>query len=165
MPNLYIHHVAQTGEKDLSKTVFASKTLDYIEQKLDLIENRAPYLDMLKSKFPNGSLNIWGIPEGGRYIIKNMREGDYVLLLGALSKTISADDNNLEVYDGEIVALAKVRVFLPIELYGLSQSLWGSNNFPYIFYFETIRLHLAWSNLKNFLIMALDTTLAVNFCP
>ena len=132
--NLYYHHVGVEGAaEDFPKTVFTKRAIktasDYIS---DSVSEKPIILEELRRVFPNGNFNCWGVPEGARSVVENLQEGDAVLLIVTTGE------------EGAIPALCRVRAYYPLKLYGLSKALWGSGQYPYIFFFDTITLNLNW---------------------
>ena len=51
--------------------------------------------------------------------------------------------------DGDIPALCLVDAYWKHEMTDLSRALWGSERFPYIFFFETEPISLTWTDFKE----------------
>lgn len=129
------HHVGKQGaHTDFPKTVFNQITIDFVEENIpDSIVSKKIIIDNLKQKFPDGKVNCWGVPSGAKAVIKNLQQGDFILLVESAS-----------ISGGRIPAICKVDFYLPVELWDLSNALWGTDKFPFIFFFKTILIELKW---------------------
>jgi HNH endonuclease len=139
---LFYHHVGQLGAaEDFPKTVFSRVPIADIEKNLGRQNPARPaILNVLKARFPSGSVNCWGVPAGAKNIIRNLAEGDVVLLVESTR------------FDGQVPALCKVKAFWPEEkLHALSTALWGDDKYPYIFFFDTEELDPTWEELHEHL--------------
>jgi hypothetical protein len=134
---LFFHHVGQKGaSEDFKKTVFNDVPLSIVEENLPVdIVNRDQILRELHSRFPSGSFNCWGVPEGARFVIQNLSEGDCVLLVESAR------------INGNVPALCRVEAFWNQEFRSLSKALWGNDKYPFIFFFRTEQLTLMWIDL------------------
>lgn len=134
---LYYHHVGEEGaRRDFPKTVFDDAGLDVIERAVPATSpSRTELIARLRREFPGGRFNCWGVPAGATPVIRNLSQGDVVLLVESVHIT------------GAVPALCEVRVFLAIEYRELSQTLWGDDKYPYVFFFRTERLRLTWVEL------------------
>jgi 5-methylcytosine-specific restriction protein A len=135
--DLYYHNVGLAGaDRDFPKTVFG-------RVELATIESHAPghlreeMSSALRQLYPDGTCNCWGVPEGARPVIRRLATGDAVLLI----RTIAGD--------GEIPALAPVDAFWREPMPALSRALWGSERFPYVFFFNTARITLSWIDFRD----------------
>ena len=134
---IFIHNVGKQGaDDDFPKTVFKEIGIDYIEKYLPEAEKNE-IISTLWELFPDGACNVWGVPSGATNEINKLQIGDAVLLMRTISN------------DGEIPALAIVKAVWKEKMLGLSNALWGSNKFPYIFFFKTKRINLTWTEFKN----------------
>ena len=134
---LFFHDVGLKGaERDFPKTVFGSIPLQVVEEhapdyfKPEMVET-------LRDAFPRGSFNAWGVPAGAKSVIRRLEVGDAVLLI----RTTGGE--------GDIPALCRVKAYWKHEMLNLSNALWGSPRFPYIFFFDTERIHLTWEEFKE----------------
>ncbi|HML24390.1 MAG TPA: HNH endonuclease [Aggregatilinea sp.] len=132
---VYYHHVGKTGATaDFKKTVFTELPLTIVEEHIQFeAQDKTEMLGVLYSKFPDGRFNCWGVPSGANFVVRNLAEGDVVLLVEAITE------------NGAIPALCPVSAFWSIPMPSLSQALWGSNRYPYIFFFKTEELSLTWA--------------------
>jgi 5-methylcytosine-specific restriction protein A len=74
---------------------------------------------MLRKEVPNG-FQIWGIPSGAKSVLKNLRRGDWLLLL------LSDGPGGSFYYGGRVI-------FRPErEMFDVSHRLWGEAKFPLI---------------------------------
>jgi hypothetical protein len=144
MGKLYVHHVGEAGAtRDFPKTVYQPVELSKIVSRIDE-QYRSLILSQLENVFPSGQFNVWGVPEGANNVVKNLQQGDYVLLIG------KAEQIETNVYDGDIVALCEVKFFPRTILPDLSQALWGESKFPFIFFFNVEKLSiLTWQILAS----------------
>ncbi|WP_157580087.1 hypothetical protein [Rudanella lutea] len=138
--NICFHHVGELGaSKDFPKTVYNTVSIeDIINYIPDTITQKSKIIDELRSRFPQGEANCWGVPSGARSVIRNLKENDVVLLVEKAS-----------INGGLVPIKCRVLVYHVVELYGLSEALWGSDKFPYIFFFNTESLNLAWIDFIN----------------
>lgn len=138
---LFFHHVGQAGSsEDFKKTVFRDVPISIVEENIPSDEPlRSEILQTLHAKFPSGYFNCWGVPEGAKPIIRNLAEGDCVLLVESAR------------IDGRVPALCYVEAYWQKELRALSYALWGNDKFPYIFFFRTDEITLQWPELLNYL--------------
>jgi 5-methylcytosine-specific restriction enzyme A len=132
--NCFFHHVGQPGAgRDFPRTVFGSIPISQVET---AIKDAGPVghqlIRDLELKFPSGSFNCWGVPDGAHRVVKNMARGDAVLLVESAR------------IDGVVPALCEVKAFYPAEFRELSAALWGDEKYPYIFFFRTEPLILPW---------------------
>lgn len=131
---LFYHHVGEPGAtRDFPKTVFSRIPLSVVDGSIpDGDANKAALLMQLKSAFPDGTFNCWGVPSGAGFVIRTMTPGDVVLLIESIRLA------------GSIPALAQVLIFQPVPFPTLSEALWGDERYPYIFFFNTTKITLAW---------------------
>ena len=134
---LYFHHVGQDGaRRDFPRTVFADVPMDVARDNIPSDHPlRNAILSELEEKFPKGTFNCWGVPAGAHTVIKNLSVGDVVLLVETVH------------LDGEVPALCEVKIFYPSELHTLSKALWKDPKYPFIFFFDTERLNMSWTEL------------------
>ena len=128
---IYYHHVGQIGSEDFEKTVFKTIPNSFVRLHAEP-EIRDDLGNALDKLFPSGYFNCWGVPSGAGKVIKNLSENDFVLLVKTLNEPNS------------IPVLCEVKLFWRIQLPILSHALWGDNNFPYIFFFDTEPLSFDW---------------------
>lgn len=131
---LFYHHVGQIGAtEDFKKTIFSKKPISLVENSIpDTEPIKNVILEKLRSNFPSGDFNCWGVPGGADIVIRNLERGDVVLLV---------ESANIK---GEIPVLCDVKVFERYELPDLSYALWGNQKYPYIFFFDTEKLNYMW---------------------
>lgn len=130
---LFYHHVGQKGSEDFKKTVFKEVPISVVEDSLPLDDpTREELLQRLRSRFPGGKFNCWGVPAGAKPVIQNLTEGDCVLLVESVGAM------------GRVPALCQVDLYWRKQLRPLSRALWGDDKFPYIFFFRTEELSLNW---------------------
>ncbi len=149
MTTLFYHHVGVEGSADFDKTVFREVEFETVANGLALAGLRndssiGPATSgqverRLGELFPTGRFHCWGVPAKAHFVIKRLMEGDYVLLLRTTKP------------GGDMPALCPIQFFLRSQLPDLSQLLWGSERFPYIFFFQTIPLTLLWPQFHDHL--------------
>lgn len=136
--NLFFHEVGKKGaDEDFPKTIFNTVNLETI-QKLIPSEVGSEAIKYLKKVFPMRKFNVWGVPSGASPIIKQLSVGDSMFLI----RTISGN--------GEIPVLCNVKAFWKTEMRQVSQALWGSDRFPYIFFCTIERIDLSWTDFKKY---------------
>lgn len=134
--HLYYHHVGHPGNQDFDKTVFRPVALSLVEQVLSRLGPEVQDVaEQLRHLFPEGEANAWGVPQGADPVVRDLREGDCVLLVESIR------------IDGMVPALCPVTLFPRLRLRPLSQALWGDEKYPYIFFFRTERLALPWKDV------------------
>lgn len=136
---LYYHHVGgNAGTRDLHRTVFQEVRIDTIESALPGNHIwRTELLSRLYRAFPNGTFNVWGVPFGAKSIVGKLESGDAVLLVEQASEF------------GEVPALCMVDVYIPEPFPTISETLWKSDRFPYVFFFETKLIDLRWRDFQS----------------
>ncbi len=144
---LFFHDVGLKGaNSDFPKTVFNSIDVGEIVEAAP-IELRLSLQSELNNEFPTGLCNAWGVPHGASSVIRQLKKGDAVLLIKSTG--------GLE----EIPALCLVKAFIREPMVGVSDLLWGSAHFPYVFFFQTEEIDLTWSQFKT------DVQYQKNFRP
>lgn len=134
---LFFHDVGLKGaNSDFPKTVFGDVAIEDVVEKMPA-HLKAEVKERLFTEFPDGFCNAWGVPDGAKAVIKNLSYDDVMLLI----KTTGGN--------GEMPALCRVKGFWREHLPELSQYLWGSNHFPYVFFFKTQEIDLTWHRFKQ----------------
>ena len=134
---LFFHDVGLKGaEKDFPKTIFGKVSIEKI------IEHVQPALKEevgkhLRKEFPKGYCNAWGVPAGAKSIIKNLNIGDAMLLIRTTSGL------------GDLPALCLVKGFWREQMPEVSNFLWDSNHYPFVFFFDTQEIELTWEQFKT----------------
>lgn len=138
---LFFHHVGQKGaDEDFKKTVYKDVSIETVESNVpSSVPIRSEILHRLSTDFPAGRFNCWGVPAGAKSVIRQLEEGDFVLLVESAAEY------------GQVPVLCHVRAFWSDELRNLSLALWGSDKYPFIFFFRTEQLTLSWSELTEHL--------------
>ncbi|WP_237769905.1 hypothetical protein [Vibrio parahaemolyticus] len=96
---LFFHDVGLKGANaDFPKTVFGEVAVS------DIVEHCPSHLqaeieDKLLAEFPDGWCNVWGVPDGAKSVIRQLKVDDVMLLI----KTTGGD--------GEMPALCHVKAF------------------------------------------------------
>ncbi|RWU10402.1 HNH endonuclease [Pedobacter chitinilyticus] len=129
--NIFFHHVGQDGaDRDFPKTIQTKVQLK------KLIADKAikdpELIKKLEQAFPSGEFNCWGVPQGAKSVITNLKNGDYVFLVESSR------------INGMVSALSPVKLFEKYEMRALSEYLWQDSKFPYIFFFDTVNIELMW---------------------
>lgn len=134
---LFFHDVGLQGaDRDFPKTVFGDIAIDEIVSRVPK-HLKAEVEERLNEEFPDGFCNAWGVPDGAKAVIKNLSYDDVMLLI----RTTGGK--------GEMPALCQVKGFWREHLPELSEFLWGSNHFPYVFFFKTQKIDLTWHQFKQ----------------
>lgn len=135
---LFYHHVGQLGSSDFAKTVFKEIPIALVEANIpDNNPQKKEILKTLHEKYPSGFFNCWGVPEGANFVIQNLEVGDCVFLVESVR------------INGRVPALCRVEAFWKIPLRGLSQALWESDKFPFIFFFRTDEINMLWADFQD----------------
>jgi 5-methylcytosine-specific restriction protein A len=125
---IYFQHVGeQGGKRDFPKTI-GTPVEGLVHLGLDdvpeltaalTVQQRRELEEVLRREAPHG-FQIWGIPTGARSVLRNLRTGDWLLLL------LSDGPGGSFYYGGRVV-------FRPEhEMFDLSTKLWGEAKFPLI---------------------------------
>jgi 5-methylcytosine-specific restriction enzyme A len=135
---IFIHDVGKVGAReDFPKTVFSKVKLAHIQNSVNDPITKASLLNQLRQLFPSEEFNCWGVPLGATAVIRNLRPGDFVFLIESMAGS------------ARIPALCEVKVYQPIAIPELSQTLWGNNRYPYIFFFDTDHIDYTWHMLRD----------------
>jgi len=136
---LFFHHVGQKGaDEDFKKTVYKDISIQTVDSSVPVsYPHRDELLNQLRQEFPTGLFDCWGVPAGAKSVIRQLAAGDFVLLVHSATE------------HGTVPVLCHVQVFWPDKLWDLSLELWGSNKYPYIFFFRTEELTLTWPEFKE----------------
>ncbi|MFO3796831.1 MAG: HNH endonuclease [Anaerolineales bacterium] len=144
---VYFQHVGEKGgQRDFPKTIGTARSglkqfsFDEIAHYLrNLADSEQDALrDDLQKFAPNG-FQIWGIPSGASSILKNLKTGDYLLLLEA------AGLGGSFAYGGRVVA------FPSSECFELSEHLWGEAKFPLIVFLNGELTNYPWQSFCQLL--------------
>jgi len=134
---LFFHDVGLKGANaDFPKTIYNEVSISDIVEHCP-IELRTVISESLLKEFPDGWCNAWGVPLGAQSVIKQLTYNDVMLLIKSTG--------GLE----EIPALCHIKFFMKEQLLDLSNFLWGSSHFPYIFFFKTKTIDLNWTQFKK----------------
>lgn len=133
---LFFHDVGLKGANaDFPKTVFGEVAISDIVEHCP-VNLQTEVKDKLLGEFPDGWCNVWGVPDGAKSVIRQLKVDDVMLLI----KTTGGH--------GEMPALCHVKGFWKEQLLDLSNFLWGSSHFPYVFFFKTQHIDLTWAQFK-----------------
>jgi 5-methylcytosine-specific restriction protein A len=134
---LFFHDVGLKGANaDFPKTIYNEVSISDIVEHCP-IELRTVISESLLKEFPDGWCNAWGVPLGAQSVIKQLTYNDVMLLIKSTG--------GLE----EIPVLCHIKFFMKEQLLDLSNFLWGSSHFPYIFFFKTQTIDLNWTQFKK----------------
>ena len=99
---LFHAHAGRIGAaKHFPLTVFNKVSASVVEQNISPQDpSRDLILRSLRSNFPSGYINCWGVPTGGIDIFRSGERGDVVLLVGGATS------------DGMVPALCEVKEVL-----------------------------------------------------
>lgn len=132
---IFYHDVGMRGSsRDFPRTVYERVP---ISRAATALGQEHPLVAVLQREFPSGEFNCWGVPSGARNVIRNLSEGDGVLLVAN------------RIGDGLVPALCPVKIYWTEELPALSRTLWGEERFPFTFFFDTEQMKLTWRGFLN----------------
>ena len=145
--SIYYHHVGQEGsELDFTKTIFSKIKL------YDIFRFTPAQNTVFKEKIhkplieacTEQEVNCWGVPSGAFYKISNLLPDDYVILIGHL--------------DNPYLILTSVIAYHHQKLPELSDFLWGTPKYPYIFFINADWkfLNISWQKICRMLQYDLD---------
>lgn len=133
MEQLFFHHVGPKGaERHFPKTINKKILLEDIELLLDEKSR-----DKLNKIFSDKCFNVWGAPSGAKNTVSKMNVNDYILLVTETGES------------GFIPILGQIKYILKDKNEALSRTLWGDNNFPYIFMFDKVDIQYSWKRFIN----------------
>lgn len=135
---IFYHHVGQEGsDLDFTKTIYTKIEL------FDIFRYTPPQNPVFREKIhkpllescQDKKVNCWGVPSGAFYKINNLLPDDYVLLIGHL--------------ENPILILTSVLAYHHQKLPKLSEFLWGTPRYPYIFFISSDWkfLNISWQNI------------------
>ncbi|PJJ59850.1 HNH endonuclease [Hymenobacter chitinivorans] len=134
---LFIHEVGRKGAaRDFPKTIEKEISIDDIKRYAPT-HLRDEIVSELEKAFPSGSLHAWGVPEGAASTIRQLAIGDVMLLIRTISE------------DGDIPYMCNVRSIWKEKMEDLSNALWGSYHFPYVFFCSVNKIDLTWTKFKE----------------
>ncbi|WP_379543867.1 HNH endonuclease [Psychrobacter sp. R86515] len=134
---LFFHDVGLKGSaRDFPKTIFSEISVEHILQNVpaDLKDEMSK---RLKESFPDGFCNVWGVPAGAKSVIKRLNVNDAMLLIRTTGGS------------GDLPALCIVKEFWREPMSELSNFLWESGHYPFVFFFKTQKIELTWSQFKE----------------
>lgn len=129
--NIFLQHVGSPGNKDLGFTVTKGREIAEIVNALTPDCQEAEWMrsDVLRSAFPSGTLNCWGVPPGAKPRFQDTRVGDLILFFPQVGA------------NGALEQIGIVRAICPVEAWDASRVLWpetpGDRLFPHLFFFDT----------------------------
>lgn len=136
--NVFIMHVGDSNTIDLEYTVSQTRS---IQEVVDLLPDDAPEKNFfagetLRSCFPKGMFNCWGVPVGAKGSFERTNVGDLVLFAPKIGSQGGID------YFGFVKAICRE------SCYASSRILWpetpNDRLFPWLFFFDTERGHIPW---------------------
>ncbi|WP_146180072.1 hypothetical protein [Opitutus sp. ER46] len=133
----FLAHVGAENSYDLDYTVRQRRTFEQIARSLprgwerDYFEHDSE----LHAKFPNGSCNVWGVPEGAEAPYEKTAVGDVVLFAPSASRS-----EGLIQYFGIVKAIPWRRFEKAPHV------LWpeSGRTFPYLFFFDAEEGVMSW---------------------
>jgi hypothetical protein len=139
--SIYFQHVGERGGlRDFPKTIGTLAEGVRLFQLADFPEMQSEFEDRLTSviehEYPNG-FQVWGIPSGARGALKNLRVGDWLLLL-------MADGPGGEFYYGGKVIFRPKR-----EQFEVSLRLWGEARFPLVVFLDGTLTNFPWEQFRS----------------
>jgi hypothetical protein len=140
----FLAHVGHPGNIDIDFTVTRRRSVsDILEGLPDDAPERSFFSGVeLRSAFPSGWFNCWGVPRGAAEEFKRMEVGDLVLIAPTIG-----------VHDGGIHQLGVVKAICPSECFHASQVLWpqtpNDKLFPWVFLFESEAGYRSWYAFLN----------------
>jgi len=144
---IYYHHVGKEGaDLDFTKTIFTKVNLSDIFRYTppqNLIFKEKIHKPLIKACLDK-TVHCWGVPSGAYYKINNLLIDDYVILIGHL--------------DNPFLILSSVLSYHHQKLPQLSNFLWGTPKYPYIFFINSDWdfLNIPWEQLCRMLKYDLD---------
>lgn len=137
---IYFQHVGAPGSaRDFPRTIGTPKTglvrfqlSDVMAYITDLLPDEVSSIERAVSKGAPDGFQIWGVPSGAKFVIKNMQAGDYLMLLNSIQ------DGGMFTYGGMVLAR------LSQECDALSQHLWREPRFPLIVFLKGALIEYPW---------------------
>lgn len=129
--DMFIQHVGSPGNTDISFTVTNTCGINDVLQSLtpDSPEWRWFAGPELRSAFPNGEFNCWGVPPGAKKRFQSTKIGDVVLIFPTAG------------VNGALEQIGLIRALCSVDCWDASRVLWpktpGNRLFPHVFFFET----------------------------
>jgi 5-methylcytosine-specific restriction protein A len=130
---LYYHHVGQEGAAlDFTRTIFTKINISDIKK---FISPKQPHFNnniyrYFEEDCSDSKVNCWGVPKGANYKIQNLKRGDLVLLIESLNHPS--------------MILCEVIAYMHIEFKSLSNFLWETNRYPFIFFLDHKFINKSW---------------------
>ncbi|HEY1717016.1 MAG TPA: hypothetical protein VGH42_01830 [Verrucomicrobiae bacterium] len=130
--NGFIMHIGKENGIDIGSTITKRRSFDEIISKLPNGAEREFFLNdkQLRSEFPQGSFNCWGIPIGAQPAFLETEIGDAVFFAPWIGQQ-----------GGHIGHLCIIKAICELELRESSRILWpetpSGRVFPYVFFFDT----------------------------
>jgi hypothetical protein len=128
--DVFLQHVGSPGNRDIEYTVTRPRRIDEIVNALTAGLERDWFMGPdLRSAFPSGSFNCWGVPPGAEARFKATKVGDLVLIFPQAG------------VNGALEQFGVVKVLCPLDCWEASQVLWpqtpGARLFPHLFFFAS----------------------------
>jgi len=136
---VFIMHVGSSNAIDLSFTVDKRRSIDELVSELP---TNAPELSFfestaLRTTFPDGSFNCWGVPPKAQPSFEKTNVGDIVLFIP-----------NIIGENGGVHFIGVIKATCSIRAYSASRILWpdtpNDRLFPWLFFFDTEIGFLKW---------------------
>ncbi|MEG4281385.1 DUF3883 domain-containing protein [Microcoleus sp. MON1_C1] len=137
--DVFLMHVGQSNTIDLGYTV--SRTF-CIQEVVNLLPDDAPEKSFfaseeLRSCFPNGMFNCWGVPVKAKPSFEKTKVGDLVAFAPEIGE------------HGGIDYFGFVKSVCPVSCHAASRILWpetpNARFFPWLFFFDTELGHVPWA--------------------
>lgn len=131
-------HVGQANTIDLEYTVSRTRS---IQEVLNILPNDAPEKSFfaseeLRSCFPDGMFNCWGVPVKAQPSFEKTKVGDLVIFAPEIGD------------QGGIDYFGFIKSVCPVSCYTASRILWSETPndrlFPWLFFFDTEFGHVPW---------------------
>src|SRR5438045_2799873 len=110
----FLMHVGKNGSIDLEYTVARTRSIDEILKKLPPQAPERGFFEseILRSVFPRGEFNCWGVPVRAERPFRKTKIGDLILFAPRIGE------------DGGIEYIGIVKAVCPIKCYEASRILW-----------------------------------------
>ena len=142
---VYFQHVGEAGAaRDFPRTIGTVREglmrFDFskISTRLHALSpDEIEEIETVTGEHASTGFQIWGIPAGAKFVLRNMTQGDYLLLLETIG------EGGLFTYGGQVIAR------ITKELPTFSKFLWGEERFPIIIFLNGSLLRYGWGEFRN----------------
>jgi 5-methylcytosine-specific restriction protein A len=142
---LYYHHVGQEGAAlDFEKTIFSEIKIADIKRFIppNQVRFQHSFYRHFSTDCTDGTVCCWGVPKGAFYKIEGLIRGDWVLLIESLQ--------------APYILLCEVIAYRHEEFRSLSNFLWNTNRYPYIFFLDYEFISKSWSDFLRIIGYSID---------